>query len=381
MNTRSIITLLALSTLSPQLSSAQGSLTPPAGPPVASMKTLDQVEARTPLVAGQPGVAVSAAGTITISLPGSYYLTRNLTITTAAAKGVVISSNGVTLDLNGFSLICTAVSGGDAISGGGTGLHIRNGTILGGSTVTGNVFTLAGWDSGVNVSGALARVSDVSVTGVRFHGVFAGYDGSVVERVRVSVCGRFGIVATNVMDSQVKAAGWHGIVADTALGNGSGAVVNNSSAESLGIAGSADVYGIEAFGGLVSNSQGYSRTWHGLAAETATNCRGESVEGMGLIAITASNCSGKSTNNTGLSCTGVAMNCTGTSTGDVGLQSVNATNCIGSSTSGSAGLSVSGTASYCRGTRTSGTAIGAVIAIGCTSGGGTISATNKYLMP
>ncbi|HEY1120852.1 MAG TPA: hypothetical protein VGE67_04595, partial [Haloferula sp.] len=50
---------------------AQGPLTPPPGAPAPLMKSLDQIEARTPLVAGQAGVAIDSNGTITISQPGS----------------------------------------------------------------------------------------------------------------------------------------------------------------------------------------------------------------------------------------------------------------------------------------------------------------------
>jgi len=71
---------------------AQGSLTPP-GPPAPTMKTLTQVEPRTP-ISGAP---------YTISQPGSYYLTTNLNLT-GNGHGVVIAASGVTLDLMGFAL-------------------------------------------------------------------------------------------------------------------------------------------------------------------------------------------------------------------------------------------------------------------------------------
>lgn len=64
------------------------------------MKTLDQIEARTP-VAASP--AIPAAGPhITISQPGSYYLTGNITV--ASGNAIVISASDVTLDLNGFTV-------------------------------------------------------------------------------------------------------------------------------------------------------------------------------------------------------------------------------------------------------------------------------------
>ena len=69
---------------------AQGSLTPP-GAPAPTMKTLNQIEPRTPI----------SSVPYTISEPGSYYFTTNLTST---GHGVVITTNGVTLDLMGFTL-------------------------------------------------------------------------------------------------------------------------------------------------------------------------------------------------------------------------------------------------------------------------------------
>src|SRR2546423_14067529 len=92
--------------LSLQLSTAfgQGNLTPPTGPPSPTMKTLDQVEARTPVDAlHTPGNATNA---FTINQPGSYYLSSNLVV--SANNGIAIGTNGVTLDLNGFTISSTA---------------------------------------------------------------------------------------------------------------------------------------------------------------------------------------------------------------------------------------------------------------------------------
>ena len=83
-----IITGLLL--LSAGIVLAQGSLTPP-GAPAPTMKTLNQVEPRTPI----------SSAPYTISQSGSYYLTTNLT---SSGHGIIITTNGVTLDLMGFTI-------------------------------------------------------------------------------------------------------------------------------------------------------------------------------------------------------------------------------------------------------------------------------------
>ena len=101
----------------------QGSLTPP-GAPGATMKTLAQVEPRTPI----------SSLPYTISEPGSYYVTGNLSST---GHGIIIQSSGVTVDLMGFSLI------GDGV-GGDFGIHVAGSTnavidkvVIRGGTISG----------------------------------------------------------------------------------------------------------------------------------------------------------------------------------------------------------------------------------------------------
>jgi len=134
------LALLALSILNLQLSTcfAQGSLTPP-GAPAPTMKSLDQIEPRTPIAANTtPG---DASDLFVISQPGSYYLTTNL-VGVSGKNGIEITANNVTLDLNGFAL--QGVSGsvsGIYIPGAQTNITVHNGN-------------LSGWDPGVNSSAA-----------------------------------------------------------------------------------------------------------------------------------------------------------------------------------------------------------------------------------
>ncbi|MGO9002262.1 MAG: right-handed parallel beta-helix repeat-containing protein [Limisphaerales bacterium] len=113
------LALVSAFSLQPSALLAQGSLTPP-GAPAPTMKTLTQVEPRTP---------ISSVGG-TISSPGSYYLTTNLTIT-SGNFGVLISSGNVTLDLNGFVLQGVPGSYSGVYVNGTTNVTVRNGAITG----------------------------------------------------------------------------------------------------------------------------------------------------------------------------------------------------------------------------------------------------------
>ena len=99
---------------------AQGVLIPP-GAPAPTMRTLTQVEPRTPI----------SNANFTISSSGSYYLTTNLV---CAESGIIIAASYVTLDLNGFSIIGrdTNSEWGIHTSGGyKTNVVVRNGTVQG----------------------------------------------------------------------------------------------------------------------------------------------------------------------------------------------------------------------------------------------------------
>jgi hypothetical protein len=96
---------------------AQGSLTPP-GAPAPTMKTLAQVEPRTPI----------SSLPYTITNSGSFYVTTNLT-GVGGQNGIVINAGNVVVDLSGFTLrgVPPALSG--VYISGVTNVTVRNGTL------------------------------------------------------------------------------------------------------------------------------------------------------------------------------------------------------------------------------------------------------------
>src|SRR5436309_2000335 len=114
MKTKSSLLIVLLATLSSQPATlfAQGSLTPPAGPPAPTMKSLDQIEART--IINSTNTPGDGSHDFIISAPGSYYLTGNLNIG-GSASGIQVTATDVTIDLNGFRIARTG-GGGEIIT-------------------------------------------------------------------------------------------------------------------------------------------------------------------------------------------------------------------------------------------------------------------------
>ncbi len=407
---------LALSTLNPQPSTvfAQGSLTPP-GAPAPTMKTLAQIEARTPI----------SSAPFTISVPGSYYLITNLTVRSGDA--IAIATNGVTLDLNGFTLSSTANpanGNGVLLTGSLSDITIANGHIRGGVTNNAGTYGGPGFMHGISYSsGALlnTRVVGVTVAGCQHYGIYLGIGHStVVESCTVRTVGSYGIFATTIKNSTASDCGLpaiygsqvsdcrgqssndYGISANTAQN----CYGYSSSSSAIGLSANTaqNCYGYSSSSGIglnaytAQNCYGYSSSGTALSAQTALNCYGESGSGTALSALTAQNCYGSSSSSTGLSAT-TAQNCYGYSNSGTGLYANTAHNCYGYSVSDSGlfadrtatgcyGYSFSGprglyarSANTCVGYRTGGRAIEATVANGCYAQSGTNFITYKYNMP
>lgn len=181
---------------------AAGSLDPPPGPVTPTMRTLDQVEPRTPVDAAHTP-SLSANDTFTLSLPGSYYLTGNISGSTAYV--IHITAPGVTLDLNGFAVTGVGSTVGILIDGVAERCTVRDGSISGCAYGLADNGTHGSHYSGISVGGSTVEgikggfgtsIDGCSAQGGSgFIGIHA-YDGSSVTRCTVAnATSSYGIAA------------------------------------------------------------------------------------------------------------------------------------------------------------------------------------------
>lgn len=157
-----ILKLVALALLSsfvlhPSSLCAQGSLTPP-GAPAPTMRTLTQIQPRTPI----------STYPTTITSPGSYYLTGNLN--PFASTAIIIQASDVTVDLNGFNILQ-----------GDTGIYVSNGvqnaTIRNGSLRAQGTYGIFA-----------PNVSGLTLEHLRVAGVTSGVGATVSSNAVVEDC-------------------------------------------------------------------------------------------------------------------------------------------------------------------------------------------------
>jgi parallel beta-helix repeat protein len=254
---------------------AQGSLTPP-GAPVPTMKTLDQVQPRTPVDATHtPG---DAGSLFKITNAGSYYLTGNIT-GVSSQHGIVIATPNVTLDLNGFSLIgvpgsLIGICATNAI-GTATGLRIRNGVISGWGLY--GIATLVPPSNNAGAPGANFSRLSLLTNCTANAGVLAGLaaSGAVVsDCVAQGNLNSYGILAYGSHVSRCAATGGN----DQGFGMFAGTTLENSVS-------SGNAYGVDAGDSTVSGCTIYNNSADGIYVRN--NCRlvGNLINGSGFVGI------------------------------------------------------------------------------------------------
>jgi parallel beta-helix repeat protein len=221
----SLITLTLMAGIATSFS--QGPLTPP-GPPAPLFKTLQQVEPRVPI----------SSVPITLSQPGSYYLTTNLT-GVAGQHGITINGPRVTVDLMGFELRGVPGSLSGIHMNPATSPQIRNGSIT-------------GWgQDGINgTNGGGGSIEDLRVSANGRWGISFN-SGSQIRKCIASANGDVGIITSNdveIDDCVAAGNGTHGIQAGTGSTIRRCLTVQNSAA---GITGS----GIDGLNIIECNSE------------------------------------------------------------------------------------------------------------------------------
>jgi hypothetical protein len=269
--TLTALTLLALATGAISTASAQGSLTPPSGEPGPVMKSLSQIEPRTPIDTNStPG---DATATFVIRLPGSYYLTSSLDGNTGKA-GIRIDAVNVTLDLNGFTLdgVVGSKAGVQTVAAGGP-IRIRNGM-------------LRFWENGLSIlnNGDFlienVQIVSSSAAAVRLDG------NGIVENMLVRGAVGHGIWASDRSNVQINRALVEGVSSATAGIQALQGTIRDCSVR--GLSNTVSVAGIVAPLGSVSGSSvrqvlglasGFMVTSKGIVARQVKDCLVTDIDG------------------------------------------------------------------------------------------------------
>jgi hypothetical protein len=172
----------------------------PAEGPAPTMKTLEVIEARTPIRA--------ADLPLTISQPGSYYLAEDIA---TSGAGIIIDSDHVTIDLNGFALSAEL---GDCI---GINWVKDNVTVK-------NGFVVGCGATGVNLNAATNSIVDgVHASDNALYGIRVGPNSVVVNSVAKSngstgITARGGSIVRNCVATQNTGEGISGYEGAALLG-------------------------------------------------------------------------------------------------------------------------------------------------------------------
>jgi hypothetical protein len=221
---------------------------------------------------------------VTISLPGRYRLSGNLTVSDANTTAIKITANDVIIDLNGFSIIgpivcnsspaiCPPAGTGNGIDvQDNTGVKIFNGTVRGmGAT-------------GVLIVSQSGFIEKVTAESNAQGGMLVG--GRVVDSEAIGNGGTFGIFAVSIHNSTSVNNHGNGITVDAsggvATGNVSsfngglgfllpnGTMIGNTAVRNVGFGISATCPAVMVDNIVVSNAEGTIQT-NGAGCITTDN--------------------------------------------------------------------------------------------------------------
>ena len=176
--TNVVIGILALTALAMFSISGYAGKLEPSGPPGSTMKTLGEVEPRTPIHALDIP--------LTINKSGSYYLTEDITFTTMNTNAITIEANDVTIDLNGFKIKGPA--------SGTTGTGILKAAIGGFASATVMNGTVMNFQDGVVLGGLGNRIINVTARNCQGNGIHTG-DQAFISQCSAFNNGPAGIIA------------------------------------------------------------------------------------------------------------------------------------------------------------------------------------------
>ncbi len=232
--TKVVVSVLALAALVLFSLSGYAGKLEPGGPPQPTMKTLDEVEPRIPI--SQADIP------LTISTPGSYYLTEDVT---AAGTAITVAVDDVTIDLSGFALVGpdSGTNCGIYMSG-RSNVEIRNGTVR-------DFYT------GIYEGGSLGqdhRVIDVRFVSNGLRGIFLTGKSHLVKDCTASDNGHsatstvYGIWASNGSTVTGNTVYFNGYLATGSyvygIAAGNGSTVTGNTASDNGNSAGGTVYGI-----------------------------------------------------------------------------------------------------------------------------------------
>ncbi len=167
-----------------------GPLNPPTGAVGSTGRTLDEIYSAVNDAADLRTVIMSNSSGLLISTSGSYVLGEDFVVS-GNSGGLTINAPDVTLDLNGFTVKNTTVTGttaGITVNGAGQRAVIRNGRVV-------------GFANGITCAAQYSLIEDVSVSASRVVGISGNVSHFTLRRCIVQAIGQ-GTSASETVDSR-----------------------------------------------------------------------------------------------------------------------------------------------------------------------------------